>query len=48
MTVWLALFEPGQIKLVWLERKKGLWVGLQALVDHFFGLRLLRFKTLLT
>ena len=36
MTVWLALFEPGQIKLVWLERKKGLWVGVTSLGGSFF------------
>ena len=35
MTVWLALFEPGQIKLVWLERKKGFWVGATSLGGSF-------------
>jgi len=36
MTIWLALFEPGQIKLVWLERKKGFWVGVTSLGGSFF------------
>ncbi len=36
MTIWLALFEPGQIKLVWLERKKGFWVGVTSLSGSFF------------
>ena len=35
MTIWLALFEPGQIKLVWLERKKGFWVGATSLGGSF-------------
>ena len=36
MTIWLALVEPGQIKLVWLERKKGFWVGVTSLGGSFF------------
>ena len=36
MTIWLALFEPGQIKLVWLERRKGFWVGVTSLSGSFF------------
>ena len=36
MTIWLALFEPGQLKLVWLERKKGFWVGVTSLGGSFF------------
>ena len=36
MTIWLALFEPGQIKLVWFERKKGFWVGVTSLGGSFF------------
>ena len=36
MTIWLAIFEPGQIKLVWLERKKGFWVGVTSLGGSFF------------
>ena len=36
MTIWLTLFEPGQIKLVWLERKKGFWVGVTSLGGSFF------------
>ena len=36
MTIWLALFEPGQIELVWLERKKGFWVGVTSLCGSFF------------
>lgn len=36
MTIWLALFEPGQMKLVWLERKKGFWVGVTSLGGSFF------------
>ena len=36
MTIWLALFEPGQIKLVWFERKKGFWVGVTSLSGSFF------------
>jgi len=36
MTIWLALFEPGQIKLVWLERQKGFWVGVTSLGGSFF------------
>ena len=36
MTIWLALFESGQIKLVWLERKKGFWVGVTSLGGSFF------------
>ena len=36
MTIWLSLFEPGQIKLVWLERKKGFWVGVTSLGGSFF------------
>ena len=35
MTIWLALFEPGQIKLVWIERKKGFWVGATSLGGSF-------------
>ena len=35
MTIWLALFEPGQIKLVWIERKKGFWVGATSLAGSF-------------
>jgi drug/metabolite transporter (DMT)-like permease len=36
MTIWLAVFEPGQIKLVWQERKKGIWVGITSLGGSFF------------
>ena len=36
MTIWLALVEPGQIKLVWFERKKGFWVGVTSLGGSFF------------
>ena len=36
MTIWLALFETEQIKLVWLERKKGFWVGVTSLGGSFF------------
>jgi drug/metabolite transporter (DMT)-like permease len=36
LTIWLAVFEPGQIKLVWQERKKGIWVGITSLGGSFF------------
>ena len=36
MTIWLAVFDPGQMKLVWQERKKGIWVGITSLGGSFF------------
>ena len=36
MTIWLAAFDPGQMKLVWQERKKGIWVGITSLGGSFF------------
>jgi len=31
MTLWLRIFEPGQIRAVWAARRKALWIGLMSL-----------------